>query len=197
MFAYIQGELVQKEATYVILDVQGVGYHIKVSLNTSSAIGEEKKCKLHTYLQVREDAHTLFGFWDLEEKKLFLDLISVSGIGTNTAMIMLSSLATADIQQAIISENIKVIQSIKGIGLKTAQRLVLELKDKIKKENIETLGVGKVSHTARIMVKNEAIEALMALGLPKTIADKNIETIIKQKGEDLKLEELIRFALKM
>ena len=135
--------------------------------------------------------------FDIEEKKLFLDLIGVSGIGANTALIMLSSLTTPEIAEAITTENVKVIQSIKGIGLKTAQRVILELKDKIKKEFNYQTDVQKVSHTAKIKVKNEATNALVALGLPKNVAEKNIETVIKAKGDDLTVEELIKFALKM
>lgn len=194
MFAYIEGTLIQKEATFAILDVQGVGYHLRISLPTFSALEVGKKTKLYTHLQVREDAHTLFGFTHLTEKKLFLDLVSVSGVGTNTAMIILSSMTAKEIQEAIASENLKVIQGIKGIGLKTAQRLILELKDKIKKENTE-LGNIAPAHTGSL-AKAEALQALLALGLSKVLAEKNLETVAKKHGESLTVEEYIKHALR-
>ena len=156
---------------------------------------------MHTFLHIREDAHTLYGFIDNEEKKVFLDLISVSGIGAGTAMIILSSLSTAEIQEAIVREDVRTIQSIKGIGNKTAQRLILELKDKIKKENMElanTIVSSPGSDTQRkLLAKNEAILALTALGIPKNTAEKNLETIIKKHGNNLSVEELIKLALKV
>lgn len=194
MFAYIEGTLVQKEATFAIIDVQGVGYQLRISLPTFSALEVGKKTKLHTHLQIREDAHTLFGFQDLGEKKLFLDLVSVSGVGANTAMIILSSMSAKEIQEAIVTENLRVIQGIKGIGLKTAQRLILELKDKIKKENIE-LGSTLPAH-AGSLAKAEALQALLALGLTKPLAEKNLETISKKYGDSLTVEEYIKHALR-
>ncbi len=194
MFAYIEGVLVQKEATFAIIDVQGIGYHLRISLPTFSMMEVGKKAKLHTHLQVREDAHTLFGFIDLAEKKLFLDLVSVSGVGTNTAMIILSSMSAKEIQEAIATENLKVIQGIKGIGIKTAQRLILELKDKIKKENIE-LGSASPAHIGSL-AKAEALQALLALGLTKQLAEKNLDTVAKKHGDALTVEEYIKYALR-
>ena len=135
MIAYIKGELVQKEATFLIIDVGGIGYHIKVSVNTSSALGDTKHCKIFTHLHIREDAHTLYGFFELSEKKMFLDLISVSGVGANTALIILSSLNTEELIHAILQEDVNTIKSVKGIGLKTAQRIILDLKDKVGKDD--------------------------------------------------------------
>lgn len=194
MFAYIEGVLVQKEATFAVLDVQGVGYHLRISLPTFSALEVGKKVKLFTHLQVREDAHTLFGFRDLAEKKLFLDLVSVSGVGANTAMIILSSHTAQEIQQAIVSENLRLIQGIKGIGIKTAQRLILELKDKIKKENAD-LGSTLPANTASL-AKAEALQALIALGIAKPLAEKNLEAITKKFGDNLTVEEYIKHALR-
>ena len=194
MFAYIEGVLVQKEATFAVLDVQGVGYHLRISLPTFSALEVGKKVKLFTHLQVREDAHTLFGFRDLAEKKLFLDLVSVSGVGANTALIILSSHTAQEIQQAIVSENLRVIQGIKGIGIKTAQRLILELKDKIKKENAD-LGSTLPASTASL-AKAEALQALIALGIAKPLAEKNLEAITKKFGDNLTVEEYIKHALR-
>lgn len=200
MIAYIEGNLVHREPAYVIIDVGGIGYQIRVSLNTYSALPSGSRCKLFTFLHIREDAHTLYGFLDNQEKNLFLDLISISGIGANTAVMMLSSLTTIEIKQAIASENVRVIQSIKGIGTKTAQRVILELKDKIKKENIESdnSNVSQPSLTkSGLIAKDEALRGLVALGLPKAVAEKNLETVIKKHGENLSVEDFIKFALKV
>ncbi len=194
MIAYIEGKLTHKEPSFVILDVNGVGYQIRISLNTYSAIPDVKSFKLYTYLQIKEDAHTLFGFADSLEKKVFLDLISVSGIGSNTALVILSSLSTNEVIQAIASEDVKTIQGIKGIGIKTAQRAIIELKDKIKKDNFDITSTASVG---QYQTKQEALMALMALGIAKNVAEKNVETILKQKGTELKVEELIKLALKM
>jgi Holliday junction DNA helicase RuvA len=195
MIAYIDGKLAYKDPTFVIIDVAGVGYHIKISLQTYSALKEGERCRLQTYLHIKEDAHTLYGFSENAEKRLFLDLISVSGIGPNTALMMLSSLSYAEIQQAIVSEDLRTIQSIKGIGSKTAQRVILELKDKIKK----SMFAGDVPNfptTANNTIRNEALSALVTLGIPKNVAEKSIDTIIKQEGGQLSIEQLIKKALK-
>jgi holliday junction DNA helicase RuvA len=198
VIAYIEGNLVQKEPTFAIIDVGGVGYYIKISLQTSSGLGEQKRCKLFTYLQIREDAHILYGFLTESEKKVFLDLTSVTGVGANTALIMLSSLNAQELVDAIASEDLKTIQTIKGIGKKTAERILLELKDKIKKENLISDAIqGSPTHIPYYRAKNEAVLALVALGIPKNTAEKNIETVIKSHGNDLSVEELIKFALKM
>ena len=128
MIAYIEGKLVHKEAAYAIIDAGGLGYRINISLTTFSDIKDEEKCKLHTHLHVKEDSHTLYGFSTLSERGTFLKLINISGIGPSTALVMLSSLSPEDLRQAIITEDVRVIQSIKGIGGKTAQRIILELK---------------------------------------------------------------------
>lgn len=196
MIAYIEGELTHIEPTHAILEAAGVGYHIRISLNTYSAIKEVKgKSKLHTHLQIKEDAHSLFGFYDTTEKRVFQELISVSGIGPGTAMVMLSSMDAAGVQQAIASEDLRAIQSIKGIGAKTAQRVILELKDKMKKD---TLPVDNQSPTYKHNTKrNEALSALVTLGITKNIAEKNLDIIIKKEGETISLEQLIKLALKM
>jgi holliday junction DNA helicase RuvA len=194
MIAYLEGVLVHKEPAFLIIDIGGIGYQVRIALPTYSALELGKKCKLHTYLLVREDAHTLFGFLDLIEKKVFLDLISVSGIGANTALVILSSLSVKELQQAIAGENTKLIQGIKGIGLKTAQRLVLELKDKIKKDSPDMIGIGGTSPS---LAKSEALAALIALGLAKPLAEKNIETVSKKYGENLSVEEYVRYALRI
>ncbi len=201
MIAFIEGSLVQKEPTYVIVNVGGIGYQIFVSINTSFGLQPQQKCKLYTYFLVREDAQLLYGFKDLAEKKLFLHLISVSGIGANTAMVILSSLSTSEILTAIVEEDIATIRQIKGIGLKTAQRLVLELKDKVSKE----LKSGKeqpiLPTTSTSLntsaIKEEAILALITLGISRPSAEKNVASIWKSHQGTISLEDLIKHALKI
>ncbi|TAE47277.1 MAG: Holliday junction branch migration protein RuvA [Cytophagales bacterium] len=199
MIAYLKGKITQKETTFVLIEVQGVGYFVRVSVPTSELLVENTDCQLHTHLQIKEDAHSLYGFLDIQEKVLFLHLIEVSGVGANTAMIILSSMTIAEIKAAIVQENVTAIQKIKGIGLKTAQRLILELKDKIKKDYLETTAITSTSgggHTARIMkTKADSLAALMALGISKTIAEKNIDAVIKKHGADISTEQMIKFAL--
>ncbi|NJL11675.1 MAG: Holliday junction branch migration protein RuvA [Microscillaceae bacterium] len=200
MLAYIEGKLVHKEATYVVIEVQGLGYQLRVSLQTSSALVLGSICRLQTYLQVREDALTLFGFYEAEEKKVFLDLLSVSGIGTNTALIMLSSMSTTEIIEAIAREDVITIQRIKGIGRKTAERVIVELKDKIRKAAPELADLAPGEPTARstfAQTKADALDALLTLGLPRATAEKNLQTIIQNQGPSLTLEELIKMALKV
>ena len=207
MFAYIEGKLVYKEPTYVVLDVNGIGYEIKISLNTYSILEDTNnqeifhkgKCRLQTYLQVKEDGHTLYGFPNPEDKQLFMTLISVSGIGTNTAMLMLSSLSSEEIQEAILQGNVATIQSVKGIGGKTAQRVILELKDKIQKTMGQSLpdlsAQDNEQRQKRGRIREDAVLSLVALGINKNVAEKNIDKIMK-KNTDIKLEELIKLALK-
>lgn len=196
MIAYIEGELNTIEPTHAILEAAGIGYYIRISLNTFSSIKATKgKCKLHTHLQIKEDAHSLFGFFEITEKRVFQELISVSGIGPGTAMVMLSSMDAIGVQQAIANEDIRAIQSIKGIGAKTAQRVILELKDKMKKDLLisDNQGTTFVHNTKR----NEALSALVTLGIAKNVAEKNLESIIKKEGDAISLEQLIKLALKM
>ncbi|MEM9980872.1 MAG: Holliday junction branch migration protein RuvA [Bacteroidota bacterium] len=199
MYAYIEGNLVVLEATHAVVDVGGVAYHIRISLFTYSKLTREqrKTAKLYTYLQVQENAHHLFGFAEEAEKELFLALIGVSGIGANTAIVMLSSLSPEEIQQAIVGEEVKTIQSIKGIGTKTAQRVILELKDKLKKIVIVTENANATTIPHYRSVKEEALLALTTLGFPKNVAEKNIETVFKKQGSDIDLENLIKQALKL
>jgi holliday junction DNA helicase RuvA len=191
MYAYIDGKLVYKNAAYVVIDAGGVGYHINISLNTYSRLGNSERCKLFTWLHVKEDAHTLYGFADEGERRLFLHLISISGIGPNTGRMMLSSITPEEIQNAIISGNISLIQRIKGIGPKSAQRIVLELQDKLRKEGPETLGTAPANKTAR----DEALTALVTLGFARSAAEKVLEQELN-KNNDLTVEQLIKSALK-
>jgi holliday junction DNA helicase RuvA len=199
MITYLDGKLVHKDPAFVVIDVGGIGYEVKISLQTYSALQKgEERCKLHTYLSIKEDSHTLYGFHEPDERKLFLDLTSVSGIGPNTALVMLSSLSASEIRQAILSENLRVIQSIKGIGAKTAQRTILELKDKLRKEsyNTGTSGVVNIPTFANNTVREEALSALVTLGIARNVAEKSIDTILKKEGSQLTVEQLIKLALR-
>lgn len=197
MIAYIDGKLTYKDPTFVVIDVQGVGYLIKISLSTYAALkNTEERCKLHTYLYIKEDSHTLFGFYEQSEKNLFIHLISVSGIGPGTALMMLSSLSVDEIQQAIVHENVRLIQGVKGIGAKTAQRVILELRDKIKREHL-TGGFAEISSASHNTAREEALSALITLGFAKPAAEKSLDAIIKSSGgAPLKVEDLIKKVLK-
>lgn len=195
MIAYLNGRLAYKDPTFVIIDVGGVGYEVKISLSTYTYIKDKEEVLLQTYMHVKEDAHTLFGFSDIPERKRFLDLISISGVGPSTGLMILSSLSPEELQQAIIQEDVKTIQGVKGIGAKTAQRIILELKDKMKKEGILDLGKS-ASFQPRNTLRDEALSALVTLGIPKANAMKQIDLILAEKGQDISLEELIKFTLK-
>jgi holliday junction DNA helicase RuvA len=195
MIAYIDGKLALKEATYVIIEAGGIGYQIKISLNTYSALKEGERCKLHTYLHIKEDGHTLFGFHQISEKRVFMNLISISGVGPGTALMVLSSLGPAEVEQAIVNEDVKTIQSVKGIGTKTAQRIILELKDKVKKDTLGSDGK-LITQNPYNTLRNEALSALITLGISKNIAEKSIDSILKKEGNTISLEQLIKLALK-
>ena len=196
MIAYVNGTVTYKDPAYAIIDVNGVGYEIRISLQTYTSLPEYgERCKLVTYLNIREDAHILYGFWGIDEKRLFLDLIGISGVGPSTALVMLSSLSSNEIRQGIVDEDLRLIQSIKGIGSKTAQRVILELKDKIRKEEFVTSEIktfGSQSNTLR----SEALAALITLGIPKATAEKSLDVIIKREGQEMSVEQLIKLALR-
>ncbi|ARS41630.1 Holliday junction branch migration protein RuvA [Pedobacter jeongneungensis] len=192
MYAYIDGKLTFKNPAYVVVEAGGIGYHINISLNTYSALGDAERCKLYTWLHVKEDAHTLYGFADEGERRLFLHLISVSGIGPNTGRMILSSITPIEIQTAIVKADLPLIQRIKGLGAKTAQRLVLELQDKLKKEGADSL----ISMPQHNTVKDEALSALVMLGFAKQTAEKTIDQILKVTEGTLSVEQLIKQALK-
>lgn len=192
MYAYIDGKLTFKNPAYVVVEAGGIGYHINISLNTYSALGDAERCKIYTWLHVKEDAHTLYGFADEGERRLFLHLISVSGIGPNTGRMILSSITPVEIQTAIIKADLPLIQRIKGLGAKTAQRLVLELQDKLKKEGADSL-ISMPSHNT---AKDEALSALVMLGFAKQTAEKTIDQILKVSEGTLSVEQLIKHALK-
>tara|TARA_R110001592_G_scaffold97516_2_gene279307 strand:+ start:7540 stop:8121 length:582 start_codon:yes stop_codon:yes gene_type:complete len=191
MITQIKGRLVEKNPTYVVVDCSGVGYLLHISLNTFSSLLESEAITLYTHLSVKEDSHTLFGFIDKTEREIFRLLISVSGVGPSIARTMLSSMTSEEIQQAIASENIPLIQSVKGIGAKTAQRVIIDLKDKILKTfDLETISVIKNNTN-----KDEALSALEVLGFNRKQSDKVLNAIIKAQP-DASVELLIKGALK-
>jgi Holliday junction DNA helicase RuvA len=193
MIAFLKGKLVHKEPSFVIIEVNGVGYQVSISLNTFSEIKDQEEIRLSTYLQVREDAHILYGFSNLAEKAMFQNLISVNGVGPGTAMVVLSYLPPAELRAAIVREDAATLQAVKGIGGKTAQRIILELKDKLRKEPFEeTGGIPGVGHNT---MRQEALTALLTLGIGKANAEKSIDSALKKSGS-ITLEELVRQALK-
>jgi holliday junction DNA helicase RuvA len=196
MIAYLNGKLVIKDPTYVVIDVGGVGYQVKISLQTYSRIKDEEQIRLLTYLQVKEDAHTLYGFKEESEKRLFLLLISVNGVGANTGLMILSSLTTEEVEQAILSGDVGIIQAVKGIGAKTAQRIILELKDKIGKPGSSETGSNLGFLKQNNKIHEEALQALITLGFPKAVAEKNIAQVLKNTTGEISLENLIKASLK-
>jgi Holliday junction DNA helicase RuvA len=191
MIAHLQGRLVEKTPTEVVIDCGGVGYHVNISLHTFSLIPNSENIKLFTYLQVREDAHTLFGFVEKSERELFKLLISVSGIGAGIARTMLSSLDPGQIIQALATADIATIQSIKGIGGKTAQRAILDLRDKV----LKVYDLDEVSINQSNTNKDEALSALDVLGFNKKLAEKSVEKIVRE-NPDATVETIIKQALK-
>ncbi|WON95649.1 Holliday junction branch migration protein RuvA [Sphingobacterium sp. Lzh-3] len=191
MYEYFNGKLAYKAPTHVVIDVSGIGYYVHISLYTFSQIKDQENCKLFISLQVREDSHTLYGFATEGEKKLFENLISVSGIGPNTGRMILSSNTPDEIQSAIVNGQVALIQKIKGIGPKTAQRLILELQDKLKKQGFEALAAPIQSQS----VPEEALSALVMLGFNKAAAEKVLNTILKTES-NLSVEDMIKLALK-
>ena len=192
MIGYLKGHLAIKDPTFVIVDINGVGYEVKISLSTFSKIKELDSCLLYTYLNVKEDAQTLFGFFEKEEKNIFLHLISISGIGPNTALMINSSLTVAEVKSAIANEDVRTIQKVKGIGAKTAQRVILELKDKIRKEGFAQQN----AMPAVDSVRSEAVAALLTLGINRNVAEKSIDQILRKHVGDISLEDLIKNVLK-
>jgi len=190
MITQLKGRLVEKSPTDVVIDCNGVGYMVHISLNTFSKLTDSESITLFTHLQVKEDSNTLFGFYEKTERNLFRQLISVSGIGASTARTMLSSLTPKEIQSAIISGNVSTIQSVKGIGLKTAQRVIIDLKDKVSLISGNDEFIGNISNTNQ----DEALSALEVLGYSRKQTNKVIETLLNNSPE-MSVEELIKSAL--
>ncbi len=194
MIAYLTGKLTHKEPTHVLIEVNGIGYQVGISLHTFSQIKDQEDIKLFTYLHVREDAHILFGFATEAEKQMFQLLISVNGVGPNTALVVLSYLAPEELKAAIVNENAAALQAVKGIGGKTALRLILELRDKLKKEAQES--TSGIPGMARNTMRQEALTALVTLGIGKLAAEKSVDNLLKKSGGAISLEELVKQALK-
>lgn len=192
MYDYISGKITHATATYLVVEANGVGYQLQVSLQTYSKLKDAQSAKVYTHLSIKEDAHLLFGFADEDERQLFRNLISVSGVGPGTARVMLSSLSTTELQRAITTGNVAVIKKIKGIGDKTAQRIVIDLKDKL----------GKAGTTAPVLltqgntIKEEALSALLTLGFNRNVAEKELNKVMAGGGELQSVEVLLREALK-
>lgn len=191
MIAHIQGKLVEKTPTEVVIDCGGVGYHINISLHTYSLLPTTDFIKLYTYVQIKEDAHTLFGFMEKTEREVFKLMLSVSGIGASIARTMLSSLEPKQVIQALASGDVATIQSVKGIGVKTAQRAIIELKDKV----LKLYDLEEVSLVQNNTNKDEALSALEVLGFIRKAAEKVVEKIARE-NPDATVEFIIKQALK-
>ena len=196
MIASLQGNFVQLTPAKLIVDVGGVGYEVNISLNTYEDISKKEKGLLYTYLHITENAQLLFGFHEPAEKELFLHLISVSGVGASTARMMLSGMQPEEIIRAIVNGEARLLEQIKGIGKKSAERLVLELRDKLAKIPLQAHSLGGSNSFAKSTPQQDAIQALISLGIQKTIAEKAVEKTLQSGGTELSLEVLIKAALK-
>lgn len=192
MIEYIKGELVDLTPTCAIVETNGIGYSINISLVTYSELSGHKQCKLYVYEAIREDAHVLYGFTTQSERTLFLQLISVSGVGANTARMIMSSLSASELQEAIATENSALLKNVKGIGLKTAQRIIIDLRDKVNKSTIGT----STSSVLGKSVTSEAVSALVMLGFQQSASQKVVEKLAKDEPA-VSLEQLIKKALQM
>lgn len=193
MIDYIKGEVAELQPASVTLEAYGVGYHLHISLNTYTAIGANRQMKLYVVEAIREDAHLLYGFADKHERELFLALVSVSGVGAGTARMILSSLGAGELEAAIASGNVNLLKGVKGIGMKTAQRIIVDLKDKIKVEG----GATSIGETAVANINaDEAVSALVMLGFTQAASQKAVATITKQMP-NATIEQVIKAALKI
>ncbi|MCK9204323.1 MAG: Holliday junction branch migration protein RuvA [Bacteroidales bacterium] len=193
MYDYIKGRLMERTPGYVVVETGGIGYLLNISINTYSQLREDVPCTLYTHLVVREDDMLLYGFADPGERELFRQLITVSGVGVNTARMILSSLSPEEVFNAIASGDAPLLQRVKGIGGKTAQRIIIDLKDKISKEMVPHEKSGFLHNTK----KEEALSGLIILGFPKMLADKALSKIIEKEGTGLTVEQLIKQALQI
>ncbi|HLF34895.1 MAG TPA: Holliday junction branch migration protein RuvA [Cyclobacteriaceae bacterium] len=195
MIGFIQGQIDSLDLTQVLLDVGGIGYEIRISVNTYSQIKDLEEVRLYTYLQIRDDAHVLYGFFETREKSLFTQLISVSGIGPSTAIMILSSLNVGEIEDAIAAGDVMTLKGIKGIGQKSAERIIVELKDKIRKEKGYDRSAESLAGNQGL-ARKEALSALITLGIQKSTAEKMIQATIQKYGRNMSVEELIKLSLK-
>jgi Holliday junction DNA helicase RuvA len=191
MIHHLNGRLIEKHPTHLVVECGGVGYFVNISLNTFSAIPDQEQLRIYTYLQIKEDSHTLFGFMTLAEREVFRLLISVSGIGSSIARTMLSAMTPEHVCEAIATGNVATIQAVKGIGGKTAQRVILDLKDKI----LKIYELDEVSHTTNNTNKDEALSALEVLGFGIRQSEKAVDAVLKQ-DPSLSVEGIIKLALK-
>lgn len=192
MISYVKGPITFKTPTYIVVEAGGLGYHVNISLNTYSQIEKSEQIKILTHFIVREDSQTLYGFSEEAERQLFIKLISVSGIGPNTAIILLSSMKTDEVQHAIISEDVGAFNKVKGIGPKTAKRIILDLKDKVIKESGDSgIQISPVNNTLR----TEALSALVALGFNRIQVQKALNKILREHPTPTTVEDLIKRAL--
>lgn len=191
MITHLKGKLVEKNPTYIVVECAGIGYMVHISLHTFSLLLDQESIQVYTHLQVKEDSHTLFGFAEKSEREIFRMLLSVSGIGASTARTMLSSLSPAQVRDAIAGSDVATIQSIKGIGAKTAQRVILDLKDKI----LKVYDIDEVSLVSNNTNKDEALSALEVLGFVRKQAERVVDKIVQQDAT-LSVEAIIKLALK-
>ena len=193
MIAYLQGKLTHKNPAFVYVDCNGVGYHVNISLNTYSKLEELDSIKIMTYMHTNDDGPTLYGFMDEAERSIFVLLISVSGVGPNTARVILSYMTTDETKSAIVHENVVALNKVKGIGPKTAKRIILDLKDKIIKiSGDQPLIISESNNT----VRDEALSALVALGFPKNSVEKQLNSILSTNSDIDQVEDVIKLVLK-
>lgn len=197
MFEYFRGKIVEKNPAFVVIDCQGIGYILNISINTFDKIPSTGECTLYAHQVVREDAHILYGFASPEERSIFRDLISVSGVGAATARVMLSSMSPPDIQQCILSGDVNRLKAIKGIGEKTAQRIIVDLKNKVGLHSTTSVSSSSTTFSgAHNNLRNEALTALETLGFVRNAAEKAIDKIMREEANSITLEELVRKVLK-
>ncbi len=192
MIDYIKGEIIELSPAHAVLEAGGIGYHINIALSTYSELNGKNNTKLYVYEAIREDAHILFGFMTKEERSLFLLLISVSGVGANTARMILSSIMANELQNAIITGNVSILKSIKGIGAKTAERIIVDLKDKVSKVEFSAQGIP----AANTAISEEAVAALVMLGFTQAMAQKAVKKVIDSDPQQ-KIEQIVKQALKL
>ena len=192
MIDYIKGDIVELSPAHAVLEAGGIGYHINIALSTYSELNGKSNTKLYVYEAIREDAHILFGFLTKEERSLFLLLISVSGVGANTARMILSSIMANELQNAIITGNVSILKSIKGIGAKTAERIIVDLKDKVSKVEFSAQGIP----AANTAISEEAVAALVMLGFTQAMAQKAVKKVMDSDPQQ-KIEQIVKQALKL
>lgn len=194
MIAYIEGKVAGINPAHVIIDTGGLAYELQISLYTFEKIKEKSQCRLFTHLAIKEDSHTLFGFFDERERQMFRSLIGVSGVGTSTARMILSSLTVDELEHAILSGNSALIKTVKGVGPKSSQKIVIELQDRLGKLQPATGGIAVSGNPGGRM---QAVDALVMLGFGRSEADKAVNKIIGAQNETLSIEEIIKLALKI